>query len=143
MTRVDFYSLEEGSRADRFLLTCRLVERVRAEGLRAYIHLPGREQARHLDRLLWTFREHSFLPHGLVGETDPELTPILLGHDGEAGDEEQVLINLTPKVPPFFSRFERLLEPIDLNAAARQAGRERYGYYRDRGYPLFHHKIRL
>jgi DNA polymerase-3 subunit chi len=28
MTRIDFYSLADGSAGDRFLLTCRLVERI-------------------------------------------------------------------------------------------------------------------
>ena len=143
MTRVDFYSLEERSGGDRFLLTCRLVERIHAEGLRIFIHVPDREQARRLDRLLWTFRQQSFLPHGSADEADPELTPILIGHGGDPGDENQVLINVGLEVPTFFSSFERLCEPIDQDPVVRDAGRKRYSYYRDRGYPLHHHKIQL
>lgn len=144
MTRIDFYSLEEGSRGDRFLLTCRLAERIHhGDGLRIYIHVPDSRQAQHLDRLLWTFKEQSFLPHGRVGKTDPALTPILLGQDAGPTEEDQVLINLGPAVPGFFGRFERLCEPIDLDQAIRHAGRERFRYYRDRGYELHHHKIRL
>ncbi|WP_296806241.1 DNA polymerase III subunit chi [Thiocapsa sp.] len=143
MTRIDFYSLDGNSDGDRFLLACRLVERIRATGARVLIHCPDPEQARHLDRLLWTFREDSFLPHGQVGQTDPELTPILISGDGVPDSEDQVLINLSSEVPEFFSRFERLCEPIDHDPGARLAGRERFRYYRDRGYPLEHHQIRL
>jgi DNA polymerase-3 subunit chi len=143
MTRVDFYSLKQGSGGDRFLLTCQLVERIFGEGRRIFIHVPSGEEARHLDRLLWTYRQQSFLPHGLMAEADPALTPILIGHEGNPGEEDQVMINLGTEVPSFFARFERLAEPIDHDPAVRAAGRERYRYYRDQGYPLHHHEIRL
>ena len=147
MTRIDFYSLEPDSPGDRFLLTCRLAERIRSEGLRIMIHCPDGDQARHLDRLLWTYRQDSFLPHGLVGPAHPSLdlslTPVLISHDGTPEGEDQVLINLALQVPPFFSRFQRVCELIDQDPEAKSAGRERFRYYRDRGYPLGHHPIRL
>lgn len=144
MTRIDFYSLEERSRGDRFLLSCRLVERIyQGDGLRIYIHVPDGRQAQYLDRLLWTFKDQSFLPHGQLGKTDPALTPILIGQDAGPMKEDQVLINLGPAVPDFFARFERLCEPVDHDPAVCNAGRERFRYYRDRGYELHHHNIRL
>jgi len=145
MTRIDFYTLEPDSPGDRFLLVCRLADRVRTTGLRVLIHCPDGEQARHLDRLLWTFRQDSFLPHGIVGQPglDQALTPILIGRDGTPDCEDQALINLALEVPPFFSRFERVCEPVDQDPTVRAAGRERFRYYRDRGYPLEHHRIRL
>ena len=143
MTRIDFYSLKERSKGDRFLLTCRLVERIHAAGHRILIHVPDREQARHLDRLLWTFKQQSFLPHGLADNSDLELTPILIDPDGNQGRENQVLINLALEVPTFFGSFERLCELVDQEPSVREAGRKRYAYYRDRGYPLHHHEIQL
>jgi DNA polymerase-3 subunit chi len=143
VTRVDFYTLKEHSGGDRFVLACRLVERIYGAGHRVYIQAQDREHARHLDRLLWTFKQQSFLPHGLAGDADRELTPILIGHDGDPGEESQVLINLSPEVPPFFGSFERLCELIDLDPGAREAGRKRYAFYRDRGCPLHHHEIQL
>ncbi|WP_295399953.1 DNA polymerase III subunit chi [uncultured Thiocystis sp.] len=143
MTRIDFYSLEPESRGDRFLLTCRLVERIRAKDLRVLIHCPDPEQARHLDRLLWTFRQDSFLPHGLVGQTDPELTPVFIGDAGKPETECQVLLNLSFEIPGFVDRFERVCELIDHDPHARATGRERFRAYRERGYPLEHHRIRL
>ena len=146
MTRIDFYSLEDGSRGDRFLLTCRLAERIyhsgQEEPIRIHIRVTDPSQAEHLDRLLWTYDDQSFLPHGRIGQTDPELTPILIGDEPLAG-HDQVLINLDPSIPPGFASFERLCEPLDPNAASRDAGRERFRFYRDRGYDLHHHKIRL
>jgi DNA polymerase-3 subunit chi len=145
MTRIDFYSLTEDSGGDRLLLTCRLVQRARGEGLRVYIETADAPTARQLDRLLWTFRDESFLPHGLVGETDPDLTPILIGIAEEMTPQSagQVLINLGLVVPAALDRFERLLEPIDLDPEVRAAGRRRYAHYKSLGYPLEHRQIRL
>jgi DNA polymerase-3 subunit chi len=142
MTRIDFYVLADGARGDRLSLACRLAERARADDQRVLIHCPDPGTARKLDRLLWTYREESFLPHGLVGETNPTLTPVLISPDGEPATEEQVLINLSADVPEFFARFERLCEPLDHDPAIRQAGRARWKYYRDCGYDLKHHEVR-
>lgn len=143
MTRIDFYSLEPDSSGDRFLLACRLVERIRSEHLRVLIYCPDREQARHLDRLLWTFREDSFLPHGVVGSVDTELTPVLISSDCNPEIESQVLLNISDEIPHCIERFERVCEALDNEEAVRTAGRERYRHYRAKGFPLSHHKIRL
>jgi DNA polymerase-3 subunit chi len=147
MTRIDFYTLEPDSPGDRLLLACRLCERIRSEGLRILVHCPDAGIARQLDRLLWTFRDDAFLPHGILGPDtatiDPVLTPILISPDGQPEAEDQALINLGTEVPTFFSRFQRVCEPIDQDPEGRAAGRERFCWYRDRGYPLEHHAIRL
>jgi DNA polymerase-3 subunit chi len=145
MTHIDFYSLAEDSTGDRLLLTCRLAQRAYGAGLKVRIETADARTARQLDRLLWTFRDDSFLPHGLVGETDGELTPILIDVAGEMGAQAggQVLINLGFEVPASLDRFERLLEPIDLDPQVRAAGRRRYAQYKGLGYPLEHREIRL
>jgi DNA polymerase III subunit chi len=145
MTRIDFYTLAEDSAGDRLLLTCRLVQRARDEGLRVFIEAPDDHTARTLDRLLWTFRDDSFLPHGLAGETDPELTPILIGRGPGSSQAETsgVLINLGLDAPGTLDGYERLIEPIDHDPAVRAAGRRRYALYKGLGYPLGHHAIRL
>jgi len=110
-------------------------------GHRVVIHTRSAEEARHVDRLLWTFQEQSFVPHGLLGECESEITPILIGDAEQAHDEHDVLINLAMEVPTFFSRFSRLAECVDNDDVARTASRERYRFYRDRGYPLSLHEI--
>ena len=94
-----------------------------------------------MDRLLWTFQEQSFLPHGLLGEAVPEINPVLIGDAEQAHAEHDVLVNLAMETPTFFSRFERLAECVDNDDVARAASRERYRFYRDRGYPLSLHEI--
>lgn len=142
MTRIDFYVLADGARGDRLALSCRIAERAHGDGRRVLIHCPDLDLARQLDRLLWTFRDGSFLPHGLVGEVKPAYTPVLLSTDGEPADEDQVLINLSAEVPEFFGRFERLCEPLDREPTVLRAGRTRWKYYSDCGYDLKHHEVR-
>ncbi|TVQ90310.1 MAG: DNA polymerase III subunit chi [Chromatiaceae bacterium] len=142
MTRIDFYVLKPGARGDRLDLTCRLVQRIHdQQQLRILLHCPEPRLARDLDRRLWTFRDDSFLPHGLVGETDPTLTPILISSDGEPANEQQVLINLGLEVPTFFARFARLCEPLDQDPTVLAAGRRRYACYREQGLPLASHQV--
>ena len=141
MTRVDFYILTEQARCDRYQFACRLVDKVCGQGRRVYIQAGSDAEVRHLDRLLWTFREQSFIPHCRAGDADPELTPVLLGWQGDPQHEDDVLINLAPEVPEFFSRFDRVAEIMDSDPEVRRAGRERFRFYRDRGYPLKDHEI--
>ena len=141
MTQVDFYVLSEVAQGDRYTLACRLAEKAWQQGRRIYVYTGSDAESREMDKLLWTFRQGSFLPHGLVHDADPALTPILIGNSENSGDEHDVLINLAAEVPTFFSRFERVIEPLDCNSNVRSAGRSRYRFYRDRGYPLNSHDI--
>lgn len=141
MTQVDFYILQQAASGDRYRLACRVADKARQAGHRVVIHTCSAEEARHMDRMLWTFSEQSFVPHGLLGEVEADLNPILIGDAQQAHEEHDVLINLAMEVPTFFSRFERLAECVDNDDVARTASRERYRFYRDRGYPLNLHDI--
>jgi len=52
-----------------------------------------------------------------------------------------LLINLGLDVPGFFSRFERVAEVVDGDETQKAKGRERFRFYKDRGYPLETHKL--
>ena len=138
MTRVDFYLVGANSGQRREQVLCTLAGKAWRQGHRVYIHAASGEEARGIDELLWTWRDISFLPHARVDDALAAQTPILVG-DGEsvpAETETDVMINLAHPVPPFFSRFERVVEIVGGDAAARGEARERYRFYRDRGYTL-------
>ena len=141
MTRVDFYVLQQEAGGDRYHLACRIADKARLAGRRVLIHTAVASESKHIDGLLWTLWEHSFIPHGLLGKDDPKINPILIGDASADQDEHSVLINLAPEVPVFFSRFERLIECVDHDAAVKAASRERYRFYREHGYPLTTHDI--
>lgn len=141
MTQVDFYVLADAAQGDRYHLAARLVNKAWASGHRILIHTQDAREAQHMDRLLWTWEEQSFIPHGLLGSADAALNPVLIGDGSQDSAEHDVLINLSNEVPLFFSRFERLAECVDHDPAARSASRERYKFYREHGYPLYKHDI--
>jgi len=141
MTKVDFYINEKKENNGRFLLACRLVEKVYRLGHRVYIHTDSPEQSQAIDDLLWKFKQNSFIPHVTVDADNNGETSILIGHNAENELEDDVLINLSRNVPGFFSRFHRVVEVIDQDEHERIAGRERFKFYRERGYPLESHTI--
>ena len=142
MTQVDFYILQPGARHNRQGLGCRLAEKAWLQGHRVLIHTDSEQESQQLDRLLWTFRQDSFIPHGLLHQADPAMTPVLIGHQDDPAGEHEVLINLSQRIPPFFSRFQRLAETLDQTPELLAAGRARYRHYQQRGYELRHHEIK-
>lgn len=143
MTRVDFYILEDDTPRGRQRFVCRLAEKAFSQGGHIYIHTQDAEQTAMMDQLLWTFRAGSFLPHEVLleGVTADDDRAIHLGHGGEPASHDDILINLAPEVPLFFSRFQRVAEVINGDEEERASGRDRFRFYRERGYPLNTHNI--
>lgn len=143
MTRVDFYISPSHAAQARHQLACRIAEKAYQQDYRIYIHTGSPEEAHRVDDLLWTFRQGSFLPHGLYASDEQDECAIVIGHQSEApSTNKDVLINLAQDVPLFFSQFERVAEMINADDAQKQHGRERYRFYRDRGYELNTHQLK-
>lgn len=141
MTQVDFYIIDiPGSEASQ-QFACRLAEKAWQKGHRVHIHTGDAALARRLDEMMWTFRDLSFVPHCLGTAAQAADTPIHIGYDEEGIQHDDVLINLAPEVPLFFSHFHRVAELVAPDEDARQRGRQRFSFYRDRGYPLQSHTI--
>lgn len=146
MTQVDFYILGDSSRRSIEYLCCQLTEKAITQGKTVYIQASSSEQALRLDELLWKYKPESFLAHKNLTQIetlDDETLgtdfhyPIVIG----AGEEivagyDQVLINLDQQVPMFFSRFNRVAEMVGHLAEEKSSARERYRFYKSRGYPL-------
>lgn len=145
MTKIDFYILEGVGASRPDLFSCRLLEKIYLKGHRCYVYQPESLQAKKLDQLLWSFREGSFVPHQQMEKnqrTDPaRLNVISIGGDTPPAQEDDVLVNMALDVPLFFSRFHRLVEIVGTNPQQKEASRQRYRFYRDRGYPLESHQI--
>ncbi len=52
-----------------------------------------------------------------------------------------MLVNLGATTPAFFSRFERLIEVVEANDDERASARERWRFYKDRGYAVQGHDL--
>ena len=67
MAQVDFYVLDRVDEHARHTLACKLAEKAWRLENSIHIHTMSREDAERLDKLLWTFRDGSFVPHELAG----------------------------------------------------------------------------
>jgi DNA polymerase-3 subunit chi len=145
MTRVDFYILSAGGNQHRAVFACRLAEKAVGHGMSTYIHTAGPAETSRMDDLLWTYRDGSFLAHLTIEDaerSDPEgRTPVLLGHGESPGNQEGLLINMSTEVPTFFSRFSRVAEIVAGDHDERKTARERFRFYRDRGYQMNTHNL--
>ncbi|WP_420426884.1 DNA polymerase III subunit chi [Algiphilus sp.] len=143
MTRVDFYVLPEADDVGPVLLVCRLCEKAGATGKRVFVHSDDAALLDDIDSALWSFRQNSFLAHERLdasGQCSP-LAAIALGEQAPPPSHQDILINIAEAVPTFFSTFERVLEPVFGDDAQRARARGRFGFYRERGYPLQTHKL--
>lgn len=75
MTEVLFYHLERASLED---VLPGLLEKTRERGWKALVRAGSDERIAALDAHLWTYRDDSFLPHGLDRDAHPAEQPILL-----------------------------------------------------------------
>ncbi len=141
MTRVDFYIVENSDPNSRVLTACRLAEKAYSLDHHIYIHTANPSQTNELDDLLWTYRAGSFIPHQCAAAENEPDCPVLIGHVDAPENRNQVLINLDTAVPMFFSRFERVVEIVNQEETLRQQARERFKFYRDRGYDLQTHNL--
>ncbi|MEP7208702.1 MAG: DNA polymerase III subunit chi [Casimicrobiaceae bacterium] len=94
-----------------------------------------------LDLLMWQWPATGFLPHCRLASPLAAETPILVDHALEHHGPAGVLVNLQPSPPPFFSRFERLAEIVVDAPEAIAAGRDRWKFYKERGYELRSHDL--
>jgi DNA polymerase-3 subunit chi len=146
MTRVDFHF----NMPDKLTYACRLARKVYLAGQQLLVYCADATLLKQFDEALWTFSQLDFVPHVWFNDPLAQETPIVLISDALSRTEDSAtvampfhtnLMNLGLTSPPFFSRFERLLELVSMEEQDRLAGRERYKFYRERGYPMFTHDL--
>jgi len=138
VTEIDFYTQVE----DRLQVTCQLIHKARAKNLRVLVLLANEASLKQLDERLWTFQAHSFIPHCRIEDALASETPVLLAVEHHATVvHDQLMINLQPEPPAQFSKFQRLIEIVSTEDADKAKARERFRFYRDRGYVLRTHDL--
>jgi DNA polymerase-3 subunit chi len=140
MTSIDFYFNAD----DRLGVACRLAGKALRQQKRVLIYAPQRELAEKIDRMLWTAKAVSFIPHCYAHGPLAAGTPVLIAAGDVAASPEtacEVLLNLSADYPPFFERHARLLEIVARDEEQVLAGRTRFKFYRDRGYPIRNHDL--
>ena len=139
--RVDFYLLNASGQQASRLLTCRLLEKAYLRGHRVFVYCNNQQEAEELDELLWTFKDNSFIPHNLQGEGPEPPPPIQIGYRDEPRGFNDILFNLATEIPPFYSRFGRIIEIVANDDLAKELSRKHYREYRAKRCELQTHVI--
>lgn len=125
MADVLFYHLE--ARPLEAVLP-QLLEKTLERGWRAVVEVGSRERAEAIDAHLWTYRDDSFLAHGMAGEASDIYQPVLITTDEHNANAASVRFFTDRAVPKDTAGYERIvylfsgLDP-DAVAEARAAWR--------------------
>jgi DNA polymerase-3 subunit chi len=139
--RVDFYILATTKPEDRLHFACRLTEKAYGLNSRVYAHMASANDAQQLDKMLWTFRQDSFIPHDLLTGEAQNRAPVCIGTRENHLSEGELLVNLDTEMPNFAKGFARIAEIIGGDESSRQVGRERFKQYRELGIEPETHQI--
>ncbi len=93
----------------------RLLERARAQDLRIVVRAGSAERVEHLNALLWTYDDASFLAHGSSRDGNPEAQPIWLSHREENPNSATVLFLVDGVEASDLATFTRCLDLFDGN----------------------------
>jgi DNA polymerase-3 subunit chi len=93
-------------------------------------------------RIVWTFRDGSFVPHNLLrtGDASPA-APVTVGCDPGYAGSRDLLINLDATIPACARAFRRIAELVTSDEDSRQQSRRRFVAYRDEGHELETHNV--
>ena len=139
--RVDFYLSHSPDPEAIWLLACRLIEKAYLRGHRVFVHCNNQHDAEHLDELLWTFKDDSFIPHNLQGEGPEPPPPVQIGYDSEPRGFNDILINMSDAIPAYFQRFNRIMELVGASEEEKVISRNHYRDYRSQGCKLQMHDL--
>ncbi|WP_455380933.1 DNA polymerase III subunit chi [Acidihalobacter prosperus] len=140
MTRVDFYLLPTHDANSRLKFVCKLAGKAVSEGIRLHIWTENAAESATLDRLLWTYKDVSFVPHASV-DTSQADCPVTLDPHHQPSTQGRILVNLSQDVPDSIESLERIIEIVDEDTERKTQGRKHYRLYRQQGCNLKHHQV--
>ena len=140
MPRADFYLIGKPRfREEPLRLVCELARKAHDSGQPTLVLARDREQAEALDDLLWAFDDDAYVPHQVAGDEEDDLTPVLIATPDMDVPLRPLLINLRDEAPA--GDFDRVLEVVPADPAARAPLRERWKAYKARGFEVNKHDM--
>ena len=142
MTNISFHF----NVADTLHYVCRLVKKAWQQEIPVLV-VGAPEWLEELDGVLWSFSDTDFIPHAFVGDEADEVSDDKVNVWLSTSDQIKTLaqmhsgflIHCSETQPAGFERFDRLIEIVPQAPSSVAAARERWKYYKQRGYPLTHH----
>ena len=138
MTAIDFHTKVP----DVIAYACRILRIAYGKGANVVVYHDDASALQRFNDTLWSFSALDFVPHAIAGSAQATHSPIVLTNSDVALPHRAVILNLSLQVAPLFSSFERLIEFVPSSGDALIKARERYKFYKDRGYPIKTHEFR-
>jgi DNA polymerase III subunit chi len=134
--RADFYLIAKPRfRAEPLRLVCELARKAHDAGQWTLVLARDQAQAEQLDDLLWDMGEDAYIPHQIAGaDVEEEETAVLIAPPDVDAPLRPLVINLRDAAVD--GSFERVLEVVPADDAARGPLRERWKQYQARGFEL-------
>jgi len=137
VARVFFYH----GAPDRIQAACAWIADHPAPEAKLLVYVPDPQLADRLDRQLWIQPPNGFLPHCRAGSPLADETPIILADWIDPARATPRLLNLSDEIPTGFASFDELVEIISTDDSVRLPARERFKFYRERGYDLINKDV--
>ena len=115
----------------------RLLERGRAAGHNIVLRAGSAERVEHLNALLWTYGDATFLAHGSARDGNADKQPIWLSADADNPNGASMLVLVDGVAATDLDAFIRVIDLFDGNdEAAVAAARERWRRAKSAGHSL-------
>lgn len=134
MTKVFFYS----NLTNIPLAIVALAEQAVVKRQMVTVMMESEQQAQACSNNLWHHDNTSFIPNALMTDDLVDKTPVVLSWQENQLCQDDILINLSQKQLTVFSRFRQLIELVGTDESDKVLARQRYKFYRDRGYEIIH-----
>lgn len=110
MTEILFYHLERHP-LEKVLPV--LIEKSLERGWKVVVETGSDERLQRLDESLWTYRDDSFLPHGVAGGGSDADQPVLLTSGGDNGNGANIRFYVDRAVPRASGDYQRIVFMFD------------------------------
>ncbi|MSP53009.1 MAG: DNA polymerase III subunit chi [Gammaproteobacteria bacterium] len=142
LSQADFYQLMDPADTARLKLVCRLAAKAFEAKQSLYIHCSDSTEAQTVDDLLWTFHDVGFIPHAQAGAARAKDAIILIGSGNLPTQPAAILLNLEAKIPDGAEHYQRIIEVVAANDAAKKIASEHEKIYADWHKKINKHEIK-
>jgi len=148
--QIDFYVLMDINKQQGLQWVCEWVEKYYLEQASIFIQTATLQAAEYLDQLLWTYRDHTFIPHHLAHHEEKKpssyekaancFSPIHIGLSTPPLFQG-IVFNLNSHLTLETTRYQRLIEIVFPDKDVQQLARERYKQYQQQNHAITTYKI--
>jgi len=118
-----------------------LLEKTLAKGWKALVRTPLAQRLEHLDGWLWSYRDESFLPHGLASEPQAQRQPILVTDSFDNPNGADALFLIDGAEPGELGGFARCVVIFDgADEAQLKHARAQWTAVKAKGFPVSYWK---